>query len=222
MSDNGTWAMDPVRVLVVDDHPIVRRAIQMMLEGRPWVAEVGGAATVEEAVREAITQQPDVVVMDMILPDGDGVEATQRILEAMPHTAVLFLTVSDDDELVARALNAGARGYLLKDTEPEMVVDAIRVVASGGAVIGPRIASTVLTSLRRAPLVLPPPFDALTTRELDIVNRLAAGDTNAQIARYLNVSEKTIRNQLSAIFNKLNVSDRVQTALLARDAGVVR
>lgn len=218
----GTPVDEPKRVLIVDDHPVVRRGLKVMLEGEAWVSEVAEAASVEEAVREAITCQSDVIAMDVVLPDGDGVDATRRILEACPDAAVLMLTMADDDDTVAKALNAGARGFLLKDTDPDMVIDALRTVASGGVVLGPRVGPTVLTALRRAPAVLPPPFDQLTTRELDIVNRLACGDTNAQIARHLNVSEKTIRNQMSAVFNKLNVSDRVQAALLARDAGIVR
>jgi two-component system nitrate/nitrite response regulator NarL len=193
-----------------------------MLEGEPWVSQVWEAASVEEAVREAVTCQADVIAMDVVLPDGDGVDATRRILEACPDAAVLMLTMADDDEIVSRALSAGARGFLLKDTDPDMVLDALRTVASGGVVLGPKVGPTVLTALRRAPAVLPPPFDRLTSRELEIVNRLAVGDSNAQIARQLNVSEKTIRNQMSAVFSKLNVSDRVQAALLARDAGILR
>lgn len=193
-----------------------------MLEGEPWVRDVTEAASVEEAVRAAVTCQADVVAMDVVLPDGDGIDATRRILDARPEAAVLMLTMADDEEIVARALSAGARGFLLKDTDPDMVLDALRTVASGGVVLGPKVGPAVLTALRRAPTVLPPPFDRLTARELEIVNRLAVGDSNAQIARQLNVSEKTIRNQMSAVFNKLNVSDRVQAALLARDAGILR
>jgi two-component system nitrate/nitrite response regulator NarL len=218
----GTPVDEPIRVLIVDDHPVVRRGLRVMLEGEPWVRDVTEAASVEEAVREAVTCQADVIAMDVVLPDGDGVDATRRILEACPDAAVLMLTMADDDEIVARALSAGARGFLLKDTDPDMVLDALRTVASGGVVLGPKVGPTVLTALRRAPAVLPPPFDRLTARELEIVNRLAVGDSNAQIARQLNVSEKTIRNQMSAVFHKLNVSDRVQAALLARDAGILR
>jgi two-component system nitrate/nitrite response regulator NarL len=218
----GTPVDEPIRVLIVDDHPVVRRGLRVMLEGESWVSEVSEAASVEEAVREAVTCQADVIAMDVVLPDGDGVDATRKILEACPDAAVLMLTMADDDDIVARALSAGARGFLLKDTDPDMVIDALRTVASGGVVLGPGVGPTVLTALRRAPAVLPPPFDRLTQRELEIVNRLAVGDSNAQIARQLNVSEKTIRNQMSAVFNKLEVSDRVQAALLARDAGLMR
>ncbi len=192
-----------------------------MLEGEAWVEEVVEASTVAEAVREAITRRVDVVAMDITLPDGDGIEATRRILTGHPEANVLILTLSDDEDLVERALRVGARGYLLKDTEPDTVVDALRTVAGGGIVLGPRIGSALVTVLRRAPAHLPPPFDQLTNRERDILARLAQGDNNAQIARRLGVAEKTIRNQLSAVFTKLGVTDRLQAALMAREAGIL-
>lgn len=192
-----------------------------MLEGEAWVEEVVEASTVAEAVREAITRRVDVVAMDITLPDGDGIEATRRILTGHPEANVLILTLSDDEDLVERALRVGARGYLLKDTEPDTVVDALRTVAGGGIVLGPRIGSALVTALRRAPAHLPPPFDQLTNRERDILARLAQGDNNAQIARRLGVAEKTIRNQLSAVFTKLGVTDRLQAALMAREAGIL-
>jgi len=209
------------RILVVDDHPVVRRGMRAMLEGEAWVEEVVEASTVAEAVREAITRRVDVVAMDITLPDGDGIEATRRILTGHPEANVLILTLSDDEDLVERALRVGARGYLLKDTEPDTVVDALRTVAGGGIVLGPRIGSALVTVLRRAPAHLPPPFDQLTNRERDILARLAQGDNNAQIARRLGVAEKTIRNQLSAVFTKLGVTDRLQAALMAREAGIL-
>jgi DNA-binding NarL/FixJ family response regulator len=208
------------RVLIVDDHPVVRRGLRAMLEGEPWVAEVTEAATVADAVREAISRRVHVIAMDVALPDGDGVDATRRILRGHPDAKVLMLTMTDDEDMVERALRAGASGYLLKDTDPDTVVDALRTVAGGGVVLGPRIGPTMLTALRRAPADLPPPFDQLTARERDILGRLAVGDSNALIARHLGVSEKTVRNQLSVVFAKLGVADRVHAALLARDAGI--
>ncbi|MBW4705507.1 MULTISPECIES: response regulator transcription factor [unclassified Micromonospora] len=209
-----------VRVLVVDDHPVVRRGLRTMLEGETWVDGVVEAATCAEAVSIALTEPVGVVAMDVALPDGDGVEATRRIVQARPETRVLMVTMSDDEDVVSRSLRAGARGYVLKDTDPDVIVDALRTVAGGGLVLGPRIGPQVLTSLRRQPVELPPPFDRLTPRERDILRRLAAGDTNARIARHFGLSEKTVRNQLSAVFAKLGVADRVQAALLARDAGL--
>ncbi|SFF37125.1 DNA-binding response regulator, NarL/FixJ family, contains REC and HTH domains [Actinoplanes philippinensis] len=208
------------RVLVVDDHPVVRRGLRAMLEGEPWVATVTEAATVAEAVREAAVHPVHVVAMDVVLPDGDGIDAAGRILRAAPGTRMLILTMDDDESVVERALRAGAHGFLLKDTDPEVVVDSLRTVAAGGVVLGPRTAGALLTGLRTAPARIPAPFDRLSEREREVVVRLTAGDSNAQIARRLGLSEKTVRNQLSAIFAKLGVTDRVRVALLARDAGL--
>jgi DNA-binding NarL/FixJ family response regulator len=158
--------------------------------------------------------------MDVRLPDGDGVEATRRILLAHPQTRVLMLSMTGDDDVVTRALQAGARGYVLKDQDPDELVTALRTVASGGVVLGPSIGPRLLTDLRRGPAALPPPFDQLTMREREIVARLAAGDNNARIARRLGLNEKTVRNYLSVIFAKLGVTDRVQAALLVRDAKI--
>lgn len=210
----------PQRILVVDDHPVVRRGLRAMLEGEQWVKEVLEAATVAEAVRQAVTHQVDVVAMDVTLPDGDGIDATRLILSRCPGTCVLIVTFHDDEDRVARALRAGARGYVLKDTEPDTVVDALRTVASGGVVLGPKVGPDVLATLQRAPAALPPPFDALTPRERDILAGLVRGESNARIAARIGLSEKTIRNQLSAVFTKLGVSGRVQAALRAREAGV--
>ncbi|MEU4689832.1 response regulator transcription factor [Actinoplanes sp. NPDC023714] len=212
---------DGVRVLIVDDHPVVRRGLRVMLESEPWVAEVVEAASVAEAVRQAVTQQVHVVAMDVVLPDGDGIDATRRILQTRRDARVLILTMAEDDHLVARALRAGARGFVLKATDPDAVVDALRTVAAGGVVLGPAVGAAVLTALRPGPGPLPPPFDQLTIRERDILTRLAGGDSNARIARHLGISEKTVRNQLTPIFTKLGVADRVQAALLARDAGLL-
>ncbi len=211
--------MGGTRILVVDDHPVVRRGLRTLLEGEPWVGEVLEAATVAEALRAVVTRAIHVVAMDVSLPDGDGVEAVARIVVARPDVLVLMLTMSDDEEIVARALRAGARGYLVKETDPDTIVEALHTVAVGGVVLGPRIGSSVLSTLRQVPAGLPAPFDRLTARERDILARLASGESNARIARQLGVSEKTVRNQLSGVFAKLEVADRVQAALLARDAG---
>jgi DNA-binding NarL/FixJ family response regulator len=208
------------RVLIVDDHPMVRRGLRTMLEGESWVDEVTEACTVAEAVRAAVTHPVDVIAMDLTLPDGDGIEATRRILQSCPEVMILIFTMSDDEDLVTRALRAGARGYVLKQTDPDAVVDALRTVAGGGVVLGPHIGASLLAELQRAPAGLPPPFDRLSPRERSILERLADGDNNARIARHLGLSEKTVRNQLTGVFTKLGVSDRVQAALLARDVGI--
>lgn len=209
-----------LRVLIVDDHPVVRRGLRTMLEGEPWVEEIAEAATVAEAVKEAVTHQVHVVAMDVALPDGDGIDATRRIVRARPDVQVLVLTMADDEDIVARAFEAGARGYLLKDTDPETVIDSLRTVAAGGVVLGPRIGQAIIRAVHRQPARLPPPLDQLTPREYEILSLLAAGESNARIARQLGVTEKTVRNQLSNVFSKLEVADRVQAALLARRMGL--
>jgi two-component system, NarL family, nitrate/nitrite response regulator NarL len=208
-------------VLIVDDHPIVRRGLRALLLSEDWVADVFEAATAADGIMVAVTSEVDLVAMDIALPDGDGIEATRRLLRARPQATVLMFTMSDDQDAVARAFDAGARGFLLKDTDPETVVNAMRTVAGGGVVLGPRISPDAVTGQRQPSAAKPPPFDRLTPRELDIVGRLALGESNARIARHLGLSEKTVRNQLSAVFAKLGVGDRVHAALLARDAGVV-
>jgi two-component system nitrate/nitrite response regulator NarL len=207
------------RVLIVDDHPVVRHGLLAMLDGEPWVDEVFEAGTAAGAVTTAVADKVTIVVMDVALPDGDGVDAARRIVLARPQVQILILSMIDDQDVVARALRAGAHGYLLKDADPDAVVDALRVVASGGVVLGPRIGSAAIGQLQRVRAELPAPFDRLTARERDILNCLAAGETNARIARRLGLSDKTVRNQVSGVFAKLGVNDRVRAALFARDAG---
>ncbi|MEV7625904.1 response regulator transcription factor [Actinoplanes sp. NPDC089786] len=209
--------MQAVRALVVDDHPVFRRGLRSLLADEPWVAEVGEADTVAAAVPAA--READVVAMDVRLPDGDGIDATARILAHRPETAVLLLTMVGDERIVRRGLAAGARGYLLKDTDPDAVVDALRTVGQGGLVLGPRVPATVLTA--PAATGPPAPFDRLTARERQLAEHLAGGRTNGQIARVLGVSEKTVRNAVSAVLAKLAVPDRLAVALLARDVGLI-
>lgn len=205
------------RVLVVDDHPVVRRGLRTMLENEDWVQEVFEAATAAEAYELAVSTHADVIVMDVALAGDSGIEATQRIVEARPDAKVLVLTMSDDEHIVEQALRSGACGYLLKDTDPDTVIDALRTVAGGGIVLGPTIGPAMVSALRRSPADLPPPFNRLTERERTILRHLADGETNARIARRIGISEKTVRNQLSAIFVKIDVTDRVQAALRARE-----
>ena len=208
------------RVLIVDDHPVVVRGLRTMLDGEPWVGEILEATNVADAIRAAVSGRVHVIAMDVALGDGDGVEATRRILAAVPGVRVLILTMAADSDVVSRALRAGAHGYLLKDTDPDTIIDALRMVAAGGVVLGPGIGDPLLATAQQAPAGLPPPFDSLTQREREIIGHLATGESNVRIARHLGLSEKTVRNQLSAVFAKLGVSDRVQAALLARDVGI--
>jgi two-component system nitrate/nitrite response regulator NarL len=203
------------RVLVVDDHPLVRRGLRDLLRDESWVAEVreaDSATTALEAGAEA-----DLVVLDVGLPDGDGIGVARRLLADRPGLPVLMLTIDDDETTVTAALTAGVRGFVLKDSDPEAVLDAIRAVHGGSLILGPRVGGTALTA---GPPPPPPPFDRLTARERTTLMHLAAGESNAQIARELWLSEKTVRNGLSAIYLKIGVRDRVGAILLARDAGI--
>lgn len=208
------------RVLIVDDHPVVRRGLRAMLEDEEWVESVAEASNVEQAVRGAVSHKAQVVAMDINLPDGDGIEATRRIVTLCPGVRVLIVTLYDDKDKVARALKAGARGYVLKDTEPDTIVDALRTVADGGVVLGPKVGPEVLATLQAGPADLPPPFDKLTPQERKILAGLVRGASNAEIGRSLGLHEKTVRNYLTGVFEKLGVDSRVQAALRARDAGI--
>ncbi|SEH03266.1 DNA-binding response regulator, NarL/FixJ family, contains REC and HTH domains [Nonomuraea solani] len=207
-------------MLLVDDHPVFRAGLRGLLAAESWVGEIFEAATVAEAVRIVVTHDVRVVAMDIRLPDGDGIAATARIVKVRPHTAVLLLTMVEDEYLVAAGLRAGARGYVLKQTDPRTVVTTLRTVADGGVALGPRIGSGVLAALRRAPSPPPPPFDRLTPRERELVQQVAGGLGNGPIARALGVSEKTVRNMVSEVLAKLQIPDRVRLALMARDAGL--
>ncbi|MFI5841858.1 response regulator [Catenuloplanes sp. NPDC051500] len=207
------------RVLVVDDHPVVRRGLRAMLENEDWVSEVLEASTVADAVREAVAGQADVVAMDFALPDGDGIEATRKILAARPAARIVMLTMTDDEDVVINALQAGAAGFVVKDDDPDVVIDALRTAGNGGVVLGPSVTASVLSGVGRTK-PLPAPFDKLTPREREIMGHLLTGEANAEIARHLTVSEKTIRNQLTAVFAKIGVTDRTQAVLRARDVGM--
>jgi DNA-binding NarL/FixJ family response regulator len=208
------------RVLIVDDHPVFRRGLRDILDGEPWVREVHEASTAGEAEREAVFTAFDLVVMDIELPDHDGLIATRRIVRNSPRARILVLTMTEDQKVVIEALNSGASGYILKKSDPRDIVHALQTVLGGGLVLGPSVSTASLRALRAQDPHLDPPLDRLTLRERQILGLIAQGRTNSFIGRQLNVSEKTVRNQVSIIFTKLNVTDRLQAALLAREAGL--
>jgi len=204
-----------IRVLVVDDHPVFRDGLAGLLATLDDVARVDVADSGEQALALAAGSVPDVVVMDLTMPGMSGVEATRRLVDAHPGIAVLALTMVDDDETVLAALRAGARGYVLKGATGTEIAGAMRTAAAGGAVFGPGIAARVLALTtgrhRQAP------EDGLTDRERDVLALVADGASNAQIARSLGLSLKTVQNYVSRILDKLQVTDRTQAALRARD-----
>jgi DNA-binding NarL/FixJ family response regulator len=208
-----------VRVLIADDHPLVRQGLQAALAPMPDVEVVAEAATGQAAVREAVLHRPDVVVMDLQMPELNGIEATRELARSVPTAAVLVLTMFDDDDSVFAAMRAGARGYVLKGAEQQEIARAIAAVAAGQAIFGPAVATRVLAYFATPP-VTPTPFPELTAREREVLDLLAAGHTNHQIADQLTLSAKTVANHISAIFAKLQVADRTQAILRARDAGL--
>ncbi|RSN29247.1 DNA-binding response regulator [Amycolatopsis sp. WAC 04169] len=211
----------PLRVLVVDDHPAFRTAICAMLDGTHGIDVVGQAADGLTAVAEAGRLEPDVILMDLNLPDLDGVEATRRIVKASPHTGVLMLTMFENEAAVFAAMRAGARGYLLKGARNEQVVRAVRVIGDGEAIFSPAIATQVL-ALLGTETPRNESFPELTAREREIMRLIAQGMGNASIADRLVLSPKTVRNHVSHIFRKLQVTDRAQAIAKIRKAGVAR
>lgn len=207
----------PIRVLVADDHPIVRGGLVALLGTLDGIEVVGEASDGAIAVREALLARPDVVVLDLRMPNLDGVEAARRIRRDLPGTAVLVLTMFDEDELVADALAAGARGYLLKGAEPEEIERAVRTVAGGAAVLAPRVAEQVLR--QAAPTASAEAFPGLTGREREVLQLIAQGASNTVIAQRLGIAAKTVGNHISAVFLKLGVATRAEAIVKARSAG---
>lgn len=208
-----------IRVLLVDDHPMYRDGLRLAIEATPGVEVVGEAATGLAGVAEAERLQPDVVIMDVNMPDLDGIEATRRIVAQSPHIGVVVLTMFDEDESVFQAMRAGARGYLLKGADHVDIVRAVTAVASGDAIFGPALARRLIgyfASGRKAAA----PFAELTDREREVLELVAQGRSNAEIARALFISDKTVRNHVSNVFAKLHVTDRAQAIVRAREAGL--
>ena len=214
---------DTVRVLIADDHPLFREGMRGRLDRVADVTVVGEAASGDEAVELANKLDPHVVLMDIKMPGLNGIEATREILRASPRVGVLMLTMFEDDDSVFAAMRAGAKGYLLKDSGGEGVVYAIRAVTSGEAVFGPGVAERII-GFFSAPRSATPQraFPELTEREEEVLSLVAHGKSNQEIARQLFVSLKTVRNHVSNILLKLQVADRAQAVIRARDAGMGR
>ncbi len=210
--------MKRIRVLVADDHPVFRYGMRAILGAAPDTEIVGEATDGAEAVTLATELGPDVILMDVNMPGVNGIEATRRILEASPHTGILMLTMFEDDASVYAAMRAGARGYVLKGADGEETVRAIRSVAGGEAILGPEIAHR-LVQFFAAPRPKTEAFPELTDREREVLSLMSGGYTNAAIAERLFLSPKTVRNYVSSIFTKLEVADRSQAIVRAREAG---
>ncbi len=213
--------METLRILVAEDHPLFRKGMISLLESVPEFEVIGEAATGEAAVVRAAELQPDVVLMDLQMPNVNGIEATRRILQESPSVRVLVVTLFEDDDSVFMALKAGARGYVLKDADEEEVVLSIRAVGRGEAIFSAAVAERVLAYFATPrPAVPPQVFPTLTDREREILNLIARGHANPSIATQLHLSTKTVGNYVSNIFTKLQVADRAQAIIRAREAGL--
>jgi NarL family two-component system response regulator LiaR len=213
---------DPITVMIVDDHEMVRHGASGYLEAQLDIEVVAEAESGEEAVRLAQEHVPHVVLMDLVMPGMDGVEATRKVKDVSPRSQIIVLTSYHQDEHIFPALQAGAISYLLKDVKAGELVEAIRRAAQGEATLHPRVAARVIQALRGGDLDQSSPFTTLTERELDVIKLIARGLTNRKIAEELVISEGTVKGHVSNILSKLHLADRTQAAVYAWQEGIVR
>jgi DNA-binding NarL/FixJ family response regulator len=211
---------DPIHVLIVDDHAPFRAGLRALLTSVPEMEVAGEAANGDDAIHKAAKLQPDVILMDIQMPGMNGIEATRAIYQSSPHIGVIVLTMFEDDDSVFAAMRAGARGYLLKGADQAEILRAIHSVRNGEALFGPGIARRLINFFAQPNPQAQHPFPELTEREREVLDLLARGMNNAEIAGVLVISQKTVRNHVSNIFNKLQVADRAQAIIRARDAGL--
>jgi DNA-binding NarL/FixJ family response regulator len=213
--------METIRVLIADDHSHFREGLKALLVSAPDLEVVGEAGDGGEAVSLAADLQPDIILMDLGMPVVGGIAATRRILRTSPHIAILVVSMFEDDDSVFAALQAGARGYLLKGALKAEILRSIRAVSSGEAIFGPAIARRLMQYFSNPhPAAPPDAFPELTEREHEILELIARHETNPEIAKRLHLSQKTVRNHVSNIFTKLQVADRAQAIIRAREAGL--
>jgi two-component system, NarL family, response regulator LiaR len=217
-------ASGSLRVLIADDHRLVRQGLAAICQSRGGYAVVGEAANGQEAVEMAVRLRPDVILMDVTMPVLDGVQATAQIMREIPSARIIMLTVHDDDQHVYEAIRAGARGYLVKDTDWQDLIAAIAMVAHGMGLVSPGLAARVLDEYRQRKQAAPPAFepDELSPSEMEVLQLVAQGADNATIMARLHLSEKSVTNRLVAIYSKLGVSSRTQAALVALRRGWAR
>ncbi|WP_328460783.1 response regulator transcription factor [Actinoplanes sp. NBC_00393] len=204
-----------IRILLVDDHPVVRMGLRGMLDAEPDLTVIGEASSGTEGVALALAERPDIVLMDLRMPGGDGVDATAQILSSSSGIRVMVLTTYESDRDILRAIEAGASGYLLKDASPTELADAVRAAARGETVLAPSVASTLVRQVRS------PAPPALSARETEVLRLVAAGLTNAEIGKQLFISEATVKTHLLRTFNKLDVADRTAAVTTAMRHGLL-
>jgi DNA-binding NarL/FixJ family response regulator len=213
--------MSDIRVVLADDHDLVRHGFRMILESEPGIAVVGEARNGEEAVREVERLRPDVLCLDVQMPVVDGLEAARRIARSGVPTAVLVLTTFDRDDYLFEALRAGASGFLLKTTSPEKLIEAVQVVAAGDALLAPDVTKRVIQRFARGEVAAPSPALAeLTEREAEVLSLLGRGMSNAEIAGALYLGEATVKTHVSKVLLKLDLRDRVHAAVFAQENGL--
>jgi len=216
--------MDAVRVLLADDHTLFRKGLRTLLERMPGVEVVGEVSTGDEALERSRDLVPDVILMDVKMPGLNGIDAARRVLAENPHIGIVLVTMFDDPESVFAGMRAGARGYVLKEAEPEELARAIAAAARGEVMLAPKIAEKLLNQFQRERDRRPPelPLEELTHREREVLELAAGGLSNKEIAARLAISEKTAKNHTANIFSKLQVNDRTQAVLLALRHGLVK
>ena len=217
--------MNKIRLLIADDHTLVRQGLSALFIAVPDIEVVGEAASGDEVISKADELKPDVILMDIQMPGVNGIEAARRILRSRPNVGIIVVTMLDDDNSVFAAMRAGARGYVLKGADKAEVLKTIRAVAEGEALFGPAVAKRFMNffnDLGSSPAPQPRVFPELTDREREILTLIAQGQGNAVIAERLSLSPKTVSNHISNIFNKLQVADRAQAVIRAREAGLGR
>ncbi|MEU8075134.1 response regulator transcription factor [Catellatospora citrea] len=216
--------MTPLRVVLVDDQHLIRTGLRAVLERAPDITVVGEAGDGARGVDVVLAEQPDVVLMDVRMPGVDGIEATRRILadRRLTRVQVVMLTTFDDDEYLFEAIRAGAAGFLLKDTAPDALRDAVRTVAGGDALLSPAVTRRVLAAAARSPVPDSGRLEGLTERERDVLAQVGAGRSNAEVGAALHLSPDTARTYVSRLLTKLNARDRAQLVVIAYETGLVR
>lgn len=214
--------LSPTTVILVDDHAVVRQGVRAFLETQPDLEVVGEAENGTQAVDLVIQTAPDVILMDLIMPDMDGVEATRRVKAASPRTQVVIFTSYYKDEHIFPAIRAGALSYILKDARPSELAEAVRKAARGEAVLNPRVAARLVFEMQGVREESVNPFAELSERELEVLRLVATGISNQEIAEKLYISEKTVKSHVSNILSKLHLADRTQAAVFAWNEGIVR